>query len=283
MAANAALEAKVRELDEAKREAEVWQPANLASSIGGYVWNATVKAFEVVSSATHHLTHNRRSRPGVYSALESEQMRTIHEYYKRYIAPTLPELLEVTGPDYASSATASPPKPRTFHLRSWQHKLGDGFLRPLAQEALAHVCSYQVERHARIAGAGYPDDPTNLLLTELKTWLVAELSVAPRDSPTAVDSLRNRIKFLRDLVNASIFPVGTTSSIHLVTVLNYVLSLLTEAHAAFAPEALERATVAITFSSPPTPPSSDDDGSAPRRPSLSAARRSSVSSSTSRE
>ncbi|KNC47510.1 uncharacterized protein AMSG_02530 [Thecamonas trahens ATCC 50062] len=133
VAANAALEAKVRELDEAKREAEVWQPANLASSIGGYVWNATVKAFEVVSSATHHLTHNRRSRPGVYSALESEQMRTIHEYYKRYIAPTLPELLEVTGPDYASSATASPPKPRTFHLRSWQHKLGDGFLRPLAR------------------------------------------------------------------------------------------------------------------------------------------------------
>ena len=309
------LKAQIAQLDAAKQEAEEWQPAQLASSLGSYVWNVGAGVFEVVSSATSQITTNRRSRAGVYSVLESEQMRTIHEYYARYLSRFLPreggesggrnggnggdggdsgnggssnslgsnlgnlgslgngsgsgipDILAVTGDDFASSAAGSTPKPRSFHIRAWQHRVGDGPLRGLSLEILGVVCSYQVERHTRIAGSGYPDDPTNLLLAELKEWVVDSLSVAGVDDGPALDELRSRIKYVRDLINADIFPVGKSSSLHLVTVLSLVLALLHKANDAFSQQAEDAATVVLSstpISVPiPPPPSSSPLSSSP--------------------
>ncbi|KNC56204.1 uncharacterized protein AMSG_11453 [Thecamonas trahens ATCC 50062] len=205
-----ALAEQLAELQGELEEAKQWQPSGIAQSVLSGMWWTAKSAFQLASDGMGQIKNKTRSKPGVYTRYETLQMETIQRYYARHITSELPDILQTLVDDAglfrAATAPAHIPTTQDYRFAEWSHKIGAGFLAGVARSLVKKVCEYQAERAGRyfgITGCGYVDDPTNLVLRELKDWLVV-LSSCDKTERTRLD-IDARCAFLDELIDNNVF------------------------------------------------------------------------------
>lgn len=114
--------------------------------------------------------------------------------------------------------------PNSFYMHYW--KLPPATMTPI-RNALNSICAYQLSRHRRRFGSGHLSDITNLVCEHLKSWLarLAERSLA---SPNDVKlEIINYVGFVKSLEKNNIFPPGSVSIKHEITMNSTLLEVST--------------------------------------------------------
>lgn len=130
------------------------------------------------------------------------QMESLRNLYLTHIGPTLPVQLNYDPENNLRSAHRL--SEHSFQPTSWN--IGEGLLSYSARETVADICAYQLERFGRWTGNGYKQDPVNLVLEYLKSWLTTMSVMAPVE-----DNLRTIMahsNFVNAIQYAGIFKPG---------------------------------------------------------------------------
>lgn len=140
---------------------------------------------------------------GNYTEIEQTQMLKIQQLYRYHINDELPATLRMNE---GFTRPVTKVTIENFAKQFWEGKLGAGVLQGKAGDLLYRICDYQSRRisFALAGGESYCDDPTNLCLENLKTWLVVFLSNAACNEAT-IDEVRRRVGYLRALLTGKIF------------------------------------------------------------------------------
>jgi len=157
-----------------------------------------------------------------YSEHQKKQIAYIHAHYQQAGLGDIPPLLQTEAYHSFFSFFYSgepiqgkiPVKKETFEFSHVNAQLQHGILRPYAESLLIKLCAYEKERSQRRIGAGAFDDPTHLLLAEMKHWIIHTLSASP-STPELADEIQRRITYLKHIETSDLFPASAWGHLHL--------------------------------------------------------------------
>eukprot|EP00466_Bigelowiella_natans_P008266 jgi/Bigna1/78628/fgenesh1_pg.56_\ len=175
--------------------------------------------------------------------------RFVHSQFRAQLRGNLPEILTMK-PDFSLPVTeikASEIDDRVWHnrLRACTEGGGRGERRGcgiemqhqgsnLAEHCRAIIdctCEYQqsrVKRTPLVQGKGYLNDPSSLVLQEIRQWVVEYLSRAHDASSSCLETTVARRRYVEALMNFEQFPPGNLSEITMIQTLAQVRSHLNE-------------------------------------------------------
>uniref|UniRef100_A0A7S4DTU7 Uncharacterized protein n=2 Tax=Lotharella globosa TaxID=91324 RepID=A0A7S4DTU7_9EUKA len=156
-------------------------------------------------------------------------MRYVHEEFRARIETELPPTLRM-NPAFKVPATKM--EEADFSPALWQNKLSTdskGLLIDQCRAIVKFTCNYQRSRRSRMPGErGHLNDPTNLVLHELRLWVVTDLAHCRDYNEKFLQSVVARKRFVESLMNLEVFPPGRASSITMLSTLTQVRAQLRE-------------------------------------------------------
>ncbi|GAB5364078.1 hypothetical protein AAMO2058_000938500 [Amorphochlora amoebiformis] len=167
----------------------------------------------VVGQAHKMLSDMRMPYSEHYKEKEKRQMRLVHDRCKATIGH-IPELLLM---DEKFTKPKAQVQANDLNSTTWEGKLNSvsssSILRDNCCAIINHTCKYQFHRQERREGCGYPNDPTNLVLIELRHWICDRLAREHKYTREFLEETKARLCYVQHLLGKGIFPSGRTSQI----------------------------------------------------------------------
>lgn len=177
---------------------------------------------------------------GHYTDREKRQMRFVHAQYTAALREPIPPTLAMNS---AFTLPKTNVEESEFHPSGWLSRAeraaaetgggGGGTspasaaLRTQCEVLLSRICSYQTQRRSRLrVERGHRNDPTNLVLKELKLWAVRSLAGAGSLGPALRAALIRRVRYVEGLLDPEVFPPGVQSDLTMLHTLAGVRTCL---------------------------------------------------------